>query len=217
MWLYCRAGFFSVVQHKAAPQLLLVRARDRRDLDDLRELYMPKLGKTIETYSADYPYRAVITKKHYSKGMVRISYDIDYTNFKTMTAKELGPERASAYHKVHSATMEIDDRSDHWSKKTYSFSGKYSSPIEPYSAGNSYLPAVTRETAGASKPATIVTTIDPDTGNKSVKRQPAYEGIVEHELLEDAIDMAAADEPKEVDSFWRHFGVGAEKYPREAE
>ena len=177
MWLYCRSGFFSVVQHKNAPNLLLVRARVKEDLDDLRERYLPALGKTITTESADYPYRAVATKKHFSKAMVRISYDIDYTNFKTMTAQELGYDRASVYHKVHSATLAIDDRPDsHWTKGGWqtpsSKSWTPSSEKTSYASASPYKAEPVKNFSFSHDAGQIVTRIDPVTGVKTITRFP---------------------------------------------
>lgn len=99
MWIFNRAGFFSVtlVEEGEKSGQLQVRARVEEDLDRLRKMYAPELGPTIMLPNRDYPYRAYITHEKFSEAMVRATLDIDYTNFKAMVAKEQGYDRAHLY------------------------------------------------------------------------------------------------------------------------
>lgn len=102
MWLFTKAGFFSVVQSSESEDesVLSVRARIGGDLDRLREMYMPKLGPTVQLPGRDYPYRAYIQKEALAEGMVRLALDIDYGNFKSMVMTAFGLAREQLYAKV---------------------------------------------------------------------------------------------------------------------
>lgn len=104
MWLFSKAGFFSVVESSepspSGEDLLSVRARIEGDLDRLRKMYAPKLGPTVILPNRDYPYRAYITKEALAEAMVRLSLDIDYGNFKNMVTQVFGHLRHDLYSKV---------------------------------------------------------------------------------------------------------------------
>ena len=99
MWLFTTRGFFSMVEHKDNENLLLVRARVRDDLENLREL-MPELGLVQETPDADYAYRATITRTAFARGMSELVKELDYTNFKSAVMEEQGLVREQAYEDV---------------------------------------------------------------------------------------------------------------------
>jgi hypothetical protein len=98
MWLLIPAGFYSIVQKTGEPDLC-IRARDRGDLDRLREAYMPQLGETEETPGRDYRYRAWISREAFSDGLAAVARDLTYSNFKSEVAKH-DPERAHVYSRV---------------------------------------------------------------------------------------------------------------------
>ncbi|MBM3267017.1 MAG: hypothetical protein FJZ01_05140 [Candidatus Sericytochromatia bacterium] len=102
MWLFTAIGFFSVVAHRDSPESLLVRARACEDLAALRERYLPDLSPTEATPSADYPYRATVSRKAFGQALVWLATTIDYDNFKTRVAKAQGADRAHLYSEVWS-------------------------------------------------------------------------------------------------------------------
>lgn len=117
MWLFCKAGFFSVVE-AAEPQpdmggrgeVLSIRARVAADLDVLKAAYAPKLGPTVRLLGRDYPYRAYTTKEAFAEVMVRVALDLSYGDFKSMVAKEHGHERAHLYSEVWSVMKGAEDK-----------------------------------------------------------------------------------------------------------
>ena len=98
MWLLIPEGFYSVVQ-KPGETDLCVRARDRADLDRLRETYMPGLGPTKETPGHDYRYRARVSRDALADGLGKIARGLDYSNFKSEVGRR-DPGRAGLYHEV---------------------------------------------------------------------------------------------------------------------
>jgi hypothetical protein len=106
VWLLIPEGFYSVVQKKPGEAELCVRARDRCDLDRLRERYMPELGPTTETPGGDYRYRAWIGREALAEGLGAIGRDLAYTNFKSEVGRR-DPERARLYGRVWSTLGSI--------------------------------------------------------------------------------------------------------------
>ena len=92
MWLTTRIGFFSVVQ-KPDEMDLTVRARVKADLENLRQRYLPTLGKITESSETDYRYRAKATHADFAEAVKKIAMDIDYPNFKQLVAAEQGSKR----------------------------------------------------------------------------------------------------------------------------
>jgi hypothetical protein len=97
MWLITNCGFFSVVQ-KPGEQQLTVRARAQKDLEVLRDRYLPQLGEIVEGGGTDYQYRARVSRTEFAEAMKMIAMDINYSNFKNSVAKNQGHKRANIYH-----------------------------------------------------------------------------------------------------------------------
>jgi hypothetical protein len=98
MWLITTQGFYSVVAHRDDPDLLLVRARTREDIEALRE-QIPAL-EPFEDRSADYRHRAVVTREHWRDAVAQLVGAIDYGNFKSAVGKRQGWDRERVYHAV---------------------------------------------------------------------------------------------------------------------
>lgn len=87
MWIFAKSGFYSIVEDALDRSRVLVRARRREDLAALR------LGaKIIETPDADYGFRCRVNKKHWARKLLKLSIEIDYSNF-----KDAVPERKHLY------------------------------------------------------------------------------------------------------------------------
>jgi hypothetical protein len=112
MWVFTKHGFLSAVEHRDKPDTLIIRCRVRADLNNMREFYFRKMSKTEFNESADYPYRATISKKDFAKGMTRVIKDLTYDNFKDEVKYEQGAARANIYMRVWSTLidLEIDPR-----------------------------------------------------------------------------------------------------------
>jgi hypothetical protein len=109
MWIFTRVGFFSCIADKDSSEHMIVRARVRRDIDQLRSTYMPDLGEVIALPNRDYPFRAKIYKNDFADGMAQIALDIDYTNFKNTVAAEQGYPRAKIYGHVWQDCLELEN------------------------------------------------------------------------------------------------------------
>ena len=111
MWLMTRFGFFSVVQKKGDGDLT-VRSRSRKDLEMLREKYLPDMGDIIDNAGTDYPCRARVSHVEFSEALSKIVLDIDYDNFKNCVSNEQSSQRAGTYGRVWTTLLAIEDEKD---------------------------------------------------------------------------------------------------------
>jgi hypothetical protein len=107
MWIISKVGFFSCVVKPDNPNSMTVRARVKEALDALRAKYMPTLGKTFKVGESDYEFRALITKKNFALGMLEMSLDVDYDNFKSTVAKDQGLDRYHIYSDVWDSLLQL--------------------------------------------------------------------------------------------------------------
>ena len=99
MWLFCKHGFFSAVEHKDDESMVLVRSRFRGDLERLLESAGLDTWKAIvnNTPDADYAYRMEIPRETWSRIVQEVADDVDYTNFKAKVHEGGGSLRDEAY------------------------------------------------------------------------------------------------------------------------
>lgn len=130
MWTATTRGFFSAVQHRDDPSLLVVRTRDHSDAQTLVAWYaawqtdMAKIahalsGKpapvegpapAITTYEwSDYPWRVIMPRSAWGAFMAETVEDLDYGNFKDAVKHEQGADRAGVYTRVWSALLALED------------------------------------------------------------------------------------------------------------
>jgi hypothetical protein len=94
MWLFCKHGFFSAVQHKDKSGRVLVRARFSGDLEKLFKVH-GVTAKILKTPDADYLFRTELDKSEWARIVKEEAEAIDYCNFKN--AVHDGSPRDSAY------------------------------------------------------------------------------------------------------------------------
>lgn len=101
MWIFCKYGFFSAVQHRDKPDTLLVRGRFEGDLKRLLESLSPEnramCSEIWENSSADYFYRMEMPKHVFAKTVAEIADEINYGNFKDSVHEGYGSPRDAAY------------------------------------------------------------------------------------------------------------------------
>lgn len=105
MWLFTTQGFYSVVAHRRDPDKLIVRGRAREDLEALRD-QIPEL-QVFSDSSADYRWRAVVTRAEWVAAVAQLAAEIDYDNFKGAVAARQGGARSRLYHRVWAALREL--------------------------------------------------------------------------------------------------------------
>ena len=89
---------------------LTVRARVREDLDALRGQFLPEVGPTVESDTADYGFRAQAPRAAFAAAMPRLAEAIDYDNFKDAVAERQGHHRARTYGRVWEVLWRLQAR-----------------------------------------------------------------------------------------------------------
>lgn len=102
MWIFCKDGFFSAVEHRSDDSKVMVRARLKRDITRLAKRFK---AKVIELPNRDYAYRIVIDKTDWATYAANTAAEIDYDNFKN--AVHDGTARDHAYMRVWSAMYQL--------------------------------------------------------------------------------------------------------------
>ena len=98
MWLFTRHGFYSLTRSADEPDKLQVRARVRRDLENLQKL-TALAGPILETPVADYRWRWIVTPSEAELITRRLAQDIDYSNFKGTVARQ--PDQSAKLPGLH--------------------------------------------------------------------------------------------------------------------
>lgn len=110
MWLVAKTGFYSIVFKAEHGPRLTIRARVRQDLISLKRFYLPKMSKIIDTNDTnDYRFRAFASRQHIAQAVGKIASEINYGNFKDEVKKTQGTERASAYMRVWSDLLPLQE------------------------------------------------------------------------------------------------------------
>lgn len=107
MWIVTTNGFVSVVEDRADPDLLQVRARVPEDITAT----IPG-AKVFTLPGSDYRYRARVNRQSVARVVAKAVRDIDYTShFKdaAIAASPPNPERYSAYYGTWTALAEMQD------------------------------------------------------------------------------------------------------------
>lgn len=81
MWLFSQKGFFSIVEHKDDPDLLLVRSRVKGDI----EKYWPT-AIVKENAGSDYRFRAFLPRFEVVDKVAKMVHDINYPDYKESVA-----------------------------------------------------------------------------------------------------------------------------------
>lgn len=150
MWIISTDGFLSVVEHRTDHSLVLVRARDKRHLENLLEYvpdqietkrkYMPrtvtKVDKAIvDTTNSDYRYRITIPKRAMALAAQKMVLAVNYPNFKNAAAVRKGRTSqgfVNALHDVWDAFAKIQATKP-WATKiwptTWKRNGRTTRPV----------------------------------------------------------------------------------------
>lgn len=94
MWIYCKSGFFSAVEHAEKENTIHVRSRFEGDLERLCDAHGVEAKVLVTPYN-DYKWRMDFDRDVWSRIIAEEAEAIDYTNFKN--AVHDGTERDSAY------------------------------------------------------------------------------------------------------------------------
>jgi hypothetical protein len=113
MWvMHPDGGFYSAVEDRADPNVLVVRARARSDLVALQKFIseFEEPGKVVKGGGTDYPFRMRMSRGAWDHALVQMAERIDYTNFKNAVLQRQGQERAHVYARIWGALLALEPR-----------------------------------------------------------------------------------------------------------
>ncbi len=108
MWIFTNYGFFSFTQSTYRPGFMQIRARDDRDLEELKRRHGLR-GRIIETNVSDYRWRVLCRPATACRIVAVEMAQVDYSNFKNASE---GPQ-AERHHdlmRVWGAMMDVQRR-----------------------------------------------------------------------------------------------------------
>lgn len=108
MWLITTQGFYSAVEHRDDPDVLIIRARALEDIEALR-VQVPSI-EPFEDPTADYRWRAFVKRAEWVEAVGKLAAEVDYPNFKNAVAERQGRGRAFVYSKVWQVLLELRSR-----------------------------------------------------------------------------------------------------------
>ncbi len=111
MWLLTTFGFFSIVEKPddRGTGFVTVRARVRGDIEALRSRYLPEMSEVENTPARDYAWRGRVRREDLGRGLARIAQDINYANFETEVAQNMGYARELVYHDVYETLAALQE------------------------------------------------------------------------------------------------------------
>lgn len=105
MWLFTRYGFFSVVQHKNNPDLVVIRARERGDIEwaanFVNEGRLPIDIPDCQVEGTplnDYRFRIIVERDEFQDLLDHLAEEMNYVNFRDTINGD--PVRDNAYTEV---------------------------------------------------------------------------------------------------------------------
>lgn len=126
MWIISEQGFYSAVQHRDDPTLLMIRARSLGDLTELQALdsVVEAVAHAQQSVSsdgvgsddfteprytpdADYPWRMTMPADVFGAAVAEMVLEIDYDNFKSRVGR-VNRERAHTYSSLWSKLHDIE-------------------------------------------------------------------------------------------------------------
>ena len=110
MWIFTPQGMFSIVQHRQNPDVLLVRARCREDLQAFADSVLGAGNGTVKikrTPQADYRWRCTVPRDVFIRWLYGQAMGIRYPNFKAAVHGE--PDRDLAYTRCWHAMRDFQD------------------------------------------------------------------------------------------------------------
>lgn len=111
MWvMHPDGGFYSAVEDKRDPNVLVVRTRARKDAVALAKMVRVRKVKVISDEGTDYPFRVRVTRREWADVLVEFSERIDYTNFKDAVKARQGSHRAGVYSRIWGALLDLEGR-----------------------------------------------------------------------------------------------------------
>ena len=106
MWIFTDTGFISAVRKPEHPDLITVRARDRKSLQSLAAKANVEIKRSP---FGDYPCRVFVSEQSFNEWLIDRTGELNYENYKSRAAKTRGLEFAGALHDVWVAMLSVEE------------------------------------------------------------------------------------------------------------
>ena len=117
MWIFTTRGFFSIVEHKKDPNRVVIRARIRKDIDNIKMLFEElglRVSDVVENVGSDYRYRVFASRPDWASVITQLITDMGYTNFKNavfdVDSPKVRDKRHEAYLDIWAIMQELQFR-----------------------------------------------------------------------------------------------------------
>lgn len=100
MWIFTKNGFYSAVEHKDDPEMIVLRSQFKGDLEELG-----LTSEIAETPAADYRFRATIPRQRFKNLVCKEIAELNYPKFKP-AVKDKSPLRKESYLTVFNAMFQ---------------------------------------------------------------------------------------------------------------
>jgi len=104
LWIFTTRGFFSIVEHKKDPNRVVIRARIRKDIDNIKMLFEElglRVSDVVENVSFDYRYRVFASRPDWASVITQLITDMGYTNFKNAVHEADSPKVRDKRHEAY--------------------------------------------------------------------------------------------------------------------
>jgi hypothetical protein len=104
LWIFTTKGFFSIVEHKKDLNRVVIRARVRKDIDNMKMLFEEldlRVSDVVENVSSDYRYRVFASRSDWTSVMTQLITDMGYTNFKNAVYEADSPKVRDNRHEAY--------------------------------------------------------------------------------------------------------------------
>jgi hypothetical protein len=99
MWVCSTLGFFSVVKKGTPPNEFQVRARTRRDIENLCDLIELPYSRIVTSHDSDYEYRVLLNAEELGQLFDGLQATITYSNFKSAVSRRPDQQKqCETYH-----------------------------------------------------------------------------------------------------------------------
>jgi hypothetical protein len=109
MWLFTKVGFYSVVQDGDRTGVLVVRSRDKKDLETLVAKQPEIFTEIVHLPGRDYAWRSFVYQAAFAPLLAQLVLEIDYSNFKSKVEQDQGLPRELLYSEVWGVMRQLQD------------------------------------------------------------------------------------------------------------
>lgn len=116
MWIFTQHGFVSIVSSREDPKVVMVRARDRKSLEQFIEAlegkdpFSGEALEVLESKGTDYQFRVICSRTAAAQYLADEALAIDYPNFKSRITQTRGHQWHDVLLGIWSRVHDLSDR-----------------------------------------------------------------------------------------------------------